>query len=248
MDINALIAALPANGGIVDIPAGTFTINAPLVLRQGLTLRGAGMRATTLICDGGGLIAQGARIDGLRIADMSLIGQCMGIGIDMTDVDRSMFERVQVSAFETSVRLVSSIGAYHDIFLGCHVTDGYVLQGTATTEGPNSIRILGGEARRNGGTAIQIDCGNNMLIEGVSIEGTTKIGVDAVGLDDGMHRANVTIIGCRFEHGGMATTAIRIGQHAFECRMFGNFITSDIQTPMDNQGARTLSDIGGTWH
>lgn len=46
--INAAIALLPANGGVLYLPAGIYELEASIILRTGVRLVGAGMNATTL--------------------------------------------------------------------------------------------------------------------------------------------------------------------------------------------------------
>lgn len=235
LDIRGAIEALPSTGGVVDIPAGTYRITGTLPVRNGLTLRGAGKYATVLICDG--FTSPGPRIGGIHIADMSIIGRGAGVGLDLVDVDRSMFERLRIELFPLGIRLKSEAGAYHNWFLQCHVGGGYHLTNA------NSTRIIGGETRQdNNGTAIRVDCGNNIVIEKVSIEGTTQTGIDAPGLDSDSQRVNVLITGCRFELNVTPSVAMRIGPHAYDCRAYGNFFTSNV-TPLVDMGTRTVTDI-----
>ena len=50
--INAAVAALLSNKGIINIPAGTFNFNTPIVLSNNITLQGAGKGSSILVWTG----------------------------------------------------------------------------------------------------------------------------------------------------------------------------------------------------
>lgn len=51
--INFAISNLPAEGGEVYLPKGTYTISSPILLRGGVKLRGSGMQSTIIKCVAG---------------------------------------------------------------------------------------------------------------------------------------------------------------------------------------------------
>lgn len=67
------ITALPAGGGLIEIPAGTFTISALLKPVTGLKLIGQGANVTKLVSTTGGIFDVGnASTDGVEIGYMTL--------------------------------------------------------------------------------------------------------------------------------------------------------------------------------
>jgi Pectate lyase superfamily protein len=107
--INNLISAVPAPGGEVYFPAGTYPINGSLNMRNGVDLRGEGRYATTVLYSGSG----GSAVNGLgspsqriifTISDMTFDGTPATVsadGIILGDNQRSnpLLQRVRIVSF-----------------------------------------------------------------------------------------------------------------------------------------------------
>jgi parallel beta-helix repeat protein len=109
--IQAAIDALPAEGGVVRLPAGTFEIDEPLLLtREDVLLEGAGTATCIKNVNTSGkpaLIVQPAKLAAdrkamqwrVKLADVRILGNPRsGHGIQATNVDELFIDGVTVSA------------------------------------------------------------------------------------------------------------------------------------------------------
>lgn len=91
--INAAIAAQQAKGGgIVELPAGTYTVRSPVVLKTGIHLRGAGLGITVLkAAEGANLsaVVKTEDFDSLKAAGASLVNAPHDYGIQGITIDGS---------------------------------------------------------------------------------------------------------------------------------------------------------------
>lgn len=257
------IAAASTAGGVVYFPAGTYLITSALALETGVHFEGAGKDESVLLCGttdvGAFANSGGTRIFAIRIENLSIkrtTGTTGGKALDLTDVDRSRFNNVAVTnndsdtsaLFADGFYIKADLGAYHNIFDGCSARVSqyaYHLTGDPiTSQGANSTRIWGGEARADDSTAIYIESGNNVEIDGVSIEGDTVKGVHFVG--DPLNVAQGSVIGCRFEHQGTPGTSIHFDSNGKNCLAIGNIFSSGIATKVDDDGEFNFwSDTNG---
>jgi hypothetical protein len=71
--IQAAINDLPASGGTVFVPAGTYVQNSPLVLKSNLTIQGAGVGATTITTNiTSGDLFPVTQLSNVRISDLTI--------------------------------------------------------------------------------------------------------------------------------------------------------------------------------
>lgn len=84
--IQAAIDAVPAGGGLVRVPAGTYKLTDTLIVRSGLVLAGDGMYATVLdqtsATDQG---LYGEDIVGLTVRDLRITGPADGLSLGAVD-------------------------------------------------------------------------------------------------------------------------------------------------------------------
>ncbi len=117
---NASKVANYAGGGIVQLPAGTFSINGTILFYTTPNLgqvifRGLGKVATTLNYTGSaaafGVSAASTRIYDCGIRDLTVVnsGGLGTIGLDLDSVSTSNFEHVTISGFPRAVKLRSTI-------------------------------------------------------------------------------------------------------------------------------------------
>ncbi len=71
--IQAAINDLPASGGTVFLPAGTYVQNSPLVLKSNLTIQGAGVGATTIMTNiTSGDLFPVTQLSNIHISDLTI--------------------------------------------------------------------------------------------------------------------------------------------------------------------------------
>lgn len=71
-DIQAAINSLPASGGFVDIPAGTYSVTSDIVLNDNVYLRGAGIDQTILVSNSGTHVVYKKHGANMGVSDMTI--------------------------------------------------------------------------------------------------------------------------------------------------------------------------------
>lgn len=259
--IQSAINSLGAStyGGVVYLPVGQYKITSALQIKAGVNMRGSGKDQTNILAatasQDGLTNLTGSRLFGLSFRDFSLgtvTGITGGTAIKLLDVDRSTFYNMGVTVtapgpgFVTGIKVDSQLGAFHNLFLDCHIrakggasSYAYNLTG-ASGSGANSNKIIGGEARSDSSTAILMDRGNNVIVEGVSVEGTTSIGIDAVGESGTI--SQLSVVHCRFEMSG-GTIGVRLGALITGSWVIGNLFSSGITTKVSDLGTFNFTEF-----
>ena len=115
LGIQKAIDSLPAAGGVVEFPPGTFKISSAISIRSGIILRGHGSQNTVISYTGAaqalvqstpGVRIFGVGLDGIRINDAGT----GTVGLDLNSTSSSDFEDVVVNGFTTGVSLTGPNG------------------------------------------------------------------------------------------------------------------------------------------
>jgi hypothetical protein len=258
--IQAAIDAVPAAGGTVYFPPGSYDISASLKLKVSNTkLVGAGrhitvIRQTTNTADGI-TNATGSRLSHLAFEDFTISCEATtigGVGLDFLDISDSFLKNVEVrfrssditSGYVTGVRIhgTSGNGPYRNNFYNLRVKTtksasavGLLCTGTSPTFGANACSFFGGSFDSNTGTAVKITEGNNTSFYGCRMEGDSAVGIHLDGTD-----SKYTVInGCRFENvvTPNVNTGILIDTLAVESTLVGNVYSSSLLNAVSNQNA-----------
>jgi len=173
-EIAEALAVVGEQGGVVQLPAGTYDLDGFLDWPNlpNVTLRGEGADATIL--EGGIRFPGGVRIPRWRIEDLSIHGQGEGIGLHVIDGDRGELRNVRCTVWETCVKISStlSLGALHNDILRCTLTNAeQVCLHLTDQQGPHQTHIHGGEISKSKGVGLQVDAPtDNTEVLGVSFE------------------------------------------------------------------------------
>lgn len=178
----ALDAAAGAGGGAVVLAAGEYKLDAPLVLRSGVTLRGAGPRATWLLGEHSGAVLAGpgpdVRTEGVRVADLGVYAAGAAVGIDFRWVGRSQVERVHVlEATEAGVRLGGDLTDAQENTIGTLCWSN-ALRDCRIADCPTCVRM-------DGENAYDVATANANRIEGCELVPTNDPASQALLLDGG---------------------------------------------------------------
>lgn len=165
MDIQALIDALPATGGRIDLPAGVIELSAPLrINKPHVTLRGQGSAgfwetegATTL--KGGGIVITG----GQCVLEDFLLTGCPGDGITnsagSTTIRRVTVNHCQGSGVVTWGNAPASADLWHyeSVASAFNGGDGFLWKSPASDNNLGVGTLL--SASVNGGVGFNIQAG-----------------------------------------------------------------------------------------
>jgi hypothetical protein len=145
----AAISAMPSTGGTLYIPAGSWTFAVPLVLKSGVTVRGAGSGGATTITAAAAAFNWTASINNVVIEDMAIVASAghifsstNGSGIYLT-----RFRNLKLVQSGTGFSIMShtSVGDYDRVLVeNCHM----IRAGAATVPGWY-VRNTGGAANCN---------------------------------------------------------------------------------------------------
>lgn len=192
--INEAIAALPASGGTIVIPAGTWTIDTGIrINKSGVTIQGVSNLATFLVYDPAVVTTAIAMADTLQrfcyLRDFCIdtTGASGGDAINATYFVNSVIERLRIGDGTTAPArgiVMDGVGTYYntirDMFIRCYGVGsvGIFIDDSANSNwvGP-SIRIQGDlnttgvwVADSHTNTLAHIDCETEMLV-GLRIRG-----------------------------------------------------------------------------
>lgn len=164
----AIDSCAAAGGGTVRLPEGTFQISAGLILKTGVSMRGAGRGVTTLqgqniagaVIKGehtaysGGNRNYDATISDLKVSN-TLKATAGGVGIDARQWTRLVVADCSIVSVETGIRM-EGVGYYNEIrnssIQSCVV-------GLTVKNGANSNRVLGGQFTSCTTAAIDMEAG-----------------------------------------------------------------------------------------
>ncbi|MER7000539.1 right-handed parallel beta-helix repeat-containing protein [Streptomyces sp. NPDC000410] len=130
--LNEAIAALPPSGGTVLIPAGTWTIDTPVLFdRNGIIIQGASRSATTLRFNGVSVSPAIKMADTLRrhgvIRDLMLQSSVSGAGtaIDASYFVNGIFDNLQIGGPGRNPNrgiVFHAEGTYYNLVQNCGIT------------------------------------------------------------------------------------------------------------------------------
>jgi hypothetical protein len=134
---NAINAASAAGGGIVYFPAGNYLISATLTMKSRVTLKGAGLNASTITqssTTAAGVTATD-QID-MTFEDLTVYGPASGTGTGLvfarstaSNVARIALRRIQVGGFGTAIDASNPITSTFDDVLVTNGTTGFYIHG-----------------------------------------------------------------------------------------------------------------------
>jgi hypothetical protein len=240
--INAAIASLPANGGTVFIPAGTWTIDtAILITKDGVILRGASNYGTILSFDGSSIAACIKMTDTTQrtvvIEDLRIQSSSSGNG---TAVDASYFVNSTIRNLRIGGGGVNCnkgidfnvIGSYYNVVENCRIS----VSGTssicirfANTSNSNVVRNCRLHGDNTNSIGVSVDA-HAIYIDHVDMETDFLIGIDVVG-----NGHDCCVIAPYLEAG---ETGIRLasGVEAFNC--LGGVIIDNAVANITDNGAK----------
>jgi hypothetical protein len=149
--IQKAIDSLPSSGGLVLVPAGVYTLSAPLNVKANVTLRACGPGNTILRAAIPGLssplvrpLTPASLTEALVVRDLSLdnLSSLMagGIGVDLTRVRNGIIRNVEILNCEVGVRFAEA--CFHcalDTAQIANCATGVLV--TGTTESPTFVRL-----------------------------------------------------------------------------------------------------------
>lgn len=255
--IQAAITAADAMGGSdVFFPAGTYKISTELLLTHNSTrLLGTGYNSVIVQSTAGkGAVKNGAVGRIFRVAIQALRfdvsnGVIGGTAIDFTDISDSVLEDIFVTVdtggvYAKGILFNSSVsgGGYRNLGYNVNVrtqTDaaaiGIDFNGSSQANGANSTRLYGGSIRADSGTGVLIRNGDQILISGVTFEGSSLQAIEIRG-DSSTGEAHCVAF-CRFEG---VTNGILLGATSVSCMTLGNMYASGLTTKVTDSGTRNF--------
>jgi hypothetical protein len=201
-DVQALIDALPAEGGVVELPAGQIDLNEAVEFTHGVTLRGQGRETTFLVGNLEGPLLTRQTNNAIHVVledftvDNTSVSNVGGVGVDFTNVYLSRID-VRIRNVETGILIQSVNGqpSYYNRIVqpDINITRVGIHLGFAA----NVTQVEGGriDAANNdpGDAAILIDDATAITITGTAFGAYAK----CVQFMDG---SAVTVSGAYFEN------------------------------------------------
>lgn len=249
--INAAIAALPADGGMIVLGAGTHTLDVAVSINKEVIIQGVGSLATRVRFNGATIpnafvmadttqrkwVIKDLRIDSLTDGSGTAInaGYCVN----------SRFENLRIGSSAAGPNRGIVFGGVSNFYN--HVEDctahvngtapvGYVFDNGANSNQITHCRTL---TSSTGATGILIT-GNShsILIEQADIEAGDFVAIDiAAGCHD------ITMVGCYIEN---CTIGLRIASGVESVRYLGGYISSSTTANIQDDGAVGLT-IENSW-
>jgi hypothetical protein len=177
-----------------------------------------------------------------------------GTGFNLSSVSNSCLYNCQVIADNVSQGMLVGVRCYTEIdatqhsyineFFGCRIRTavsanarGYLFDGASTCSS-NSHHIFGGECRADSGIGIYVPyngggssgVSNQIVVSGVSFEGTTDQAIHITGLDVDQC---CLVTGCRFEG---VTNGVLFDTNSFGNVSIGNLFTTGLSTKVTDNG------------
>lgn len=211
-DTAAIQAALSAAGavkGTVLVPAGTYRHDG-ITVPDFVTMEGVGHQGSTLNYVGTGVavtLGNQATLRTLKVSRSGAVGTSTGIGF-IPDVGRMVLDRCLVQLFDTGVNVASAIIlTLRECVIEFNVTNGIRFSGQT-----NNVQVRGGEIKGSVNGAL-VAGGNNIVFDGVAIEGNTAYGIRVTGATPYVH--NMVVTGCYFEENGTYDISVDGSGNAF---------------------------------
>lgn len=250
----ALTAADAAGGGTVFVPEGLYKLTSALSLTHNYTcLVGTGRNSELRQFTAGASVisnGSGGRIFSTCLEKLAMTcstGITCGTGINWTDVSDSTTRDLWVNTdgggvFPTAMQIYSTngLGAYRNNLYNTHLRTqtnasaiALLLTGAGYPDSANSTHIFGGSLRSDSGTALYINQADQVVVTGVTFEGSSLYGIRIIG-DGGSTQGNV-FTGNRFEGvtNGIVFDATSEGNLAL-----GNTYASGLSTKCSLAGGR----------
>jgi len=235
--LNAAIAALPANGGTIVVPSGTWTIDtAVLVNKNGVILRGIGAGTSKLQFNGSTVTTAIKMADTpqryITIQDLGIDSTVSGAG---TAIDASYFVnsqflrlRIGISTPPNKGIIFNVVGTYYNNVQDCRIAVAgsgsrcLSFDNTANANWVQNVRLLG-DANTTG---VYVNAHANTIAR-VDCETTMAIGVDVAATGN-----DCTLISPYLEQVDVGVQ-LASGVEAFTC-LGGVIIDSDVNNIVDN--------------
>jgi hypothetical protein len=236
--LNDAIAALPAAGGTIIIPSGTWTIDtAVLINKNGVVLRGISPGATKLQFNGSTIPIAIKMADTTQryvtIQDLSIESTANGVGtaIDASYFVNSQFHRLRIGSAGVAPNKgidFNTVGTYYNTVRDCRITVAGVgsrclsFDNIANSNWVDNVRLFGDAntvgvyVNAHANTLAHIDCETTMAI-GVQVEPT---GNDCMLIAPYLEQVDVGV-------------QLASGVEAFTC-LGGVIIDSDVNNIVDN--------------
>ena len=240
--IQAAIASRP-KGGTVYFPSGNYRISSRLPLVPLLVLEGApfGVRLTAtkalpamiqradLTPPPKGIhFNKETRVDGVRISNMLLDGNGSTIGLDLTNVNYTWVENVQVMHCTTGIML-AQLGMY-ETFVDTSVA--YCDTGIEFNVGSMDSNIFGGRISVCK-TGILINNTGHLNIYGITFDAYKETGVNIIG-------GGCVNLHCPWFDSVAPAVAIRIGPSANQCMVVNPRFSGPTPKEIDDRSDSTL--------
>jgi hypothetical protein len=236
--LNAAIAALPAAGGTIVIPAGTWTIDtAVLINKSGIILRGVSPGATKLQFDGATIPTAIKMADTtqryITIQDLNIESTANGVGtaIDASYFVNSQFHRLRIGSSGAAPNRgidFNVVGTYYNTVRDCRITVAGVgsrcisFDNIANSNWVDNCRLLG-DANTTG---VYVNAHANTIAR-VDCETTMAIGVNV-----GASGHDCTLVSPYLEQVDVGVQ-LAANVEAFTC-LGGIIIDSDVNNIVDN--------------
>jgi hypothetical protein len=188
--LNEAIASLPATGGTIIVPAGTWTIDQTVEFdRNGIVIQGMSKSATVLQFDGATVTPAFAMTDTTQrhgvIRDLTITSSTSGSGtaIDASYFINSVFENLHIGGAGANPNrgvVFDALGTYYNVVRDCRITAVgsnarcILFDNTSNSNRVENCRLLGD----NTNTIMVYVNAHAIQIDRVDIEADGLIGID----------------------------------------------------------------------
>ena len=196
LTINTAIASLGANGGVVQLLPGTFTVDGSIEITSNVTLAGSGQEATTIIAEAGAIAAQydvienanpGSTDNNITIRNLTIDGN--RDNVTGFNVEGILFDTVGSGSGATYVRgflienvtVTGTAGNGIDIDTSANgIIENVIVKDFANASG---IRLLDSSYIKVNNTDIADGVGTGLLFDGSDYNTITNNTIDDNGVD-----------------------------------------------------------------
>lgn len=235
--LNAAIAALPASGGTIIVPAGTWSLDtAVLINKNGVIIRGVGPGVSKLQFNGSVVTTAIAMADTtqryITIQDLGIDSTVSGAGtaIDASYFVNSQFHRLRIGISTPPNKgiIFNVVGTYYNTVRDCRIAVAgsgsrcLSFDNIANSNWVDNVRLLG-DANTTG---VYVNAHANTITR-VDCETTMAIGVDVAATGN-----DCTLISPYLEQVDVGVQ-LASGVEAFTC-LGGVVIDSDVNNIVDN--------------
>lgn len=238
--INSAIAALPSNGGTIIIPAGTWTIDTPILIsKDGVILRGVSNKATLLRFAGSTVTTciknadttqRYCQIDNLRIESTN---DGAGTAIDGSYFVNSVISNLRIGASTVTPNkgiVFNAVGSYYNRVRDCRIqvsaasSQGIVFDTTSNSNMVSNCRVVGDTAT----VGVYVNA-HAIELNRVDIENNCLIAIDVAASGH-----DCTIISPYIE---AAATGVRLASGVESPTVLGGFIADCTTANITDSGA-----------